>query len=183
MARLTDDQWSALRQRWEASPRGGFEWLRAWLAAVTGGACGITREGLRLRAAREGWAKHGGGLPGTAPRDAVDGLACPAVPGVGAGAFDCAFDAADLDPGDDGPLREAVLLQHRRDWLQLRKLVSAAVADGGTDAVRRAKLAAELLRAVQDAEARVLGLDADRTDYDSMSDEDLERIVRGRRAR
>src|SRR5918998_1500137 len=149
MARLTDDQWSALRQRWETSPRGGFEWLRAWLAAVTGGACGITREGLRQRAAREGWAKRGGGLPGAAPGDAVDDLACPAVPGVGAGAFDCAFDAADLDPGDDGPLREAVLLQHRRDWLLLRKLASAAVATGGTDAARRAKLAAELLRAVQ----------------------------------
>ena len=43
---------------------------------------------------------------------------------------------------------------------------------------------AELVRAIQEAEERVWELDAERIDFEAMSEEELERcIARGRRAR
>ncbi len=148
----------------------------------------ISREGIRRRARAEGWAKrHAGPAPGAGAGNDVDQLACPGGglgAGPGGGLFDCHYAAAEVGAEDVRPLRDAVLLQHRRDWLQVRRLVSAAVAGGGTDAVRRAKLAAELVRAIQEAEERVWGLDAERIDFEAMSEEELERcIARGRRAR
>ena len=182
MARLTEAQWALLRTQWQASPLAGFHWL----TEAGGGPWRISREGIRRRARAEGWAKrHAGPAPGAG--NDVDQLACPGGglgAGPGGGLFDCPFAAAEVGAEDVRPLRDAVLLQHRRDWLQVRRLVSAAVAGGGTDAVRRAKLAAELVRAIQEAEERVWGLDAERIDFEAMSVEELERcIARGRRAR
>ena len=181
MARLTEAQWALLRTQWQASPLAGFHWL----TEAGGGPWRISREGIRRRARAEGWAKrHAGPAPGAG--NDVDQLACPGG-GLGAGPceglFDCPFDAAEVGAEDIRLLRDAVLLQHRRDWLQVRRLASAAVT-GGTDAVRRVKLAAELLRAIQEAEERVWELDAERIDFEAMSEEELERcIARGRRAR
>jgi hypothetical protein len=183
MARLTDAQWALLRTQWQDSPFAGFHWL----TEAGGGPWRISREGIRRRARAEGWAKRDAcPVPGAGPRS-VDQLACPGSPpgaGPGEGLFDCPFDAAEVGAEDVRPLRDAVLLQHRRDWLQVRRLASAAVAGGATDAVRRAKLAAELVRAIQEAEERVWELDAERIDFEAMSVEELERcIARGRRAR
>jgi hypothetical protein len=181
MARLTGPQWALLRAQWQDSPLAGFRWL-----TEAGGSWCISREGIRRRARIEGWVKRDAGPPGAGP-GGVDQLACPGGPpgaGPGGGPFDCPFDAAEVGAEDVRPLRDAVLLQHRRDWLQVRRLASAAVTGGGTDAVRRVKLAAELVRGIQEAEERVWGLDAERIDFEAMSIEELERcIARGRRAR
>jgi hypothetical protein len=179
MARLTEAQWALLRTQWQASPLAGFHWL----TEAGGGPWRISREGIRRRARAEGWAKcDAGPAPGAGPRSDLDQLAC-AGGRPGEGPFDCPFDVAEVGAEDVRPLRDAVLLQHRRDWLQVRRLASAAVT-GGIDAVRRVKLAAELLRAIQEAEERVWELDAERIDFEAMSEEELERcIARGRRAR
>jgi hypothetical protein len=187
MARLTDAQWALLRQQWQTAAAGGFHWL----TEAGGGPWRISREGIRRRARAEGWTKRDPGPPGAAT-GRVDQLACSGGgggAGPGEGLFDCAVDAAEVDVEEAQPLRDAVLLQHRRDWLRLRRLLSAAVAGGGgcaggTDAVRRAKLAAEVVRAIQEGETLVWELDADRIDFEAMSDQELKRfIARGHRAR
>jgi hypothetical protein len=187
MARLGPHHWQLIRAQWEAAADTGYRWL----CQAHGGVWPVSRETVRQRALGEGWRKRpvagpaGRGGGGTAEAGDPAGIACPggsgAAPGVGL--FDCEFDAAEVDLDDDGPLRDAVLRQHRRDWLRLRQLASAAVAGGGTDAVRRAKLAVELLRAIQDGEAQILGLQTDRTDFYALSNEDLDRVARGVRVR
>ncbi len=172
MARLTAAHWAQIRDAWEKAPDVGFQWL----TLAGGGPWPVSREAIRLRCRAEGWAKRP-----PDPPTRLDGSACPG--GSGAGLFDCAFDPADVDLDDGRPLCEALQRQHRRDWLGVREVASAAVASGVTDAVRRAKLTAELVREIQNGEARVLGLDADRIDFDAMSDAELERVARGGRVR
>ncbi len=176
MARLTAAHWAQIRDAWEKAPDVGCQWL----TLAGGGPWPVSREAIRQRRRAEGWAKRP-----PDPPTRLDGSACPGGSGAGPGAglFDCAFDAADVDLDDGRPLREAVQRQHRRDWLGVREVASAAVASGVTDAVRRAKLTAELVREIQDGEARVLGLDADRIDFEGMSEAELERVARGGRVR
>lgn len=51
MARLSKEEWAAARQKWEADPRPGFDWLAAEL--------GVSRQSVSEMAHRKGWAKGG----------------------------------------------------------------------------------------------------------------------------
>lgn len=55
--RLTPPEWAQARRRWEGSPLEGFDWLAAEIRAAWN--VEITRQGVSVRAAREGWAKGG----------------------------------------------------------------------------------------------------------------------------
>lgn len=56
--RLTADEWAAARRRWEGAQADGFDWLAAEImAAFTG--VEVTRQGVSVRAKRDGWVKGG----------------------------------------------------------------------------------------------------------------------------
>lgn len=56
--RLTPEQWSRVRQRWEGDPRPGFDWLAKEVEAAFG--VTVTRQGVSVRASRDEWVKSGG---------------------------------------------------------------------------------------------------------------------------
>ncbi len=55
---LTAEQWSVVRRRWEGCDRAGFDWLAKEIAGAFPGVR-ISRQGVSVRAAREGWEKGG----------------------------------------------------------------------------------------------------------------------------
>ena len=187
MARLSQDQWSTLRERWESSPRAGFDWLREWLESVTNGACSISREGLRQRAKRERWAKRErGDTPGALTGAAVAELACDGKLGRALGAFAM---PRDFDPaGDLDAACEAMMVRHRQDWAVLRVRLSdawaAAKAHDTTDInFRSIKLVADAIRIMHADERLAYDMDTAASDLDSMTDHQLEEVAAGRRPR
>jgi hypothetical protein len=91
---------------------------------------------------------------------------------------------------DSEEKRAAVLARHRTEWGNVGVLVNNAVAErtkqGGdpvkaSDMIRFAKVTAETTKLKQEGERKAWGLD-DLADFDpsKMSDEDLERFIRGR---
>ena len=55
--RLTTDEWTQVRRRWEGDARTGFDWLVPEIATGIGAA--ITRQAVADQAKRKGWAKGG----------------------------------------------------------------------------------------------------------------------------
>ncbi len=192
MARMTDADWAEIRGEWENSPRPGL----AWLTVAGGGRWDITAEGLRKRRLAEGWAKAHPPTFGQAHR------AAPAAPaGVAAmedliGWLDDALAAEDgadgsgepdsarpLPSDPDAEARARLLRQHQRDWVLPRALVAEAARGRDAGLGRLAKLLAETLGRVQDGERRTWGLEADLLDYETMTEEQLKALIRGRTPR
>ena len=169
MARLTPTQWCSVRAMWEASPNPGL----SWMVKAGGGPWDVTAEAIHRRRLAEGWRKHG---PATGGADAVVGC-CGEGSGHGGsrgGLFTPAGGLAGLDPaGDLNELRDALLVQHRRDWLAYRGLLSAAAAEGGDSGVRRVKALGEAIRGMQAGESEAFGMDPAQLDVGSMSLEQL----------
>ncbi len=95
--------------------------------------------------------------------------------------FEPAGGRAGLDPADDlDELRDALLVQHRRDWLAYRGLLSAAAAEGGDGGVRRVKALGEAIRGMQAGEREAFGMDPAQLDFGAMSLEQLEAVAAGR---
>jgi hypothetical protein len=83
--------------------------------------------------------------------------------------FEPAGGRAGLDPADDlDELRDALLVQHRRDWLAYRGLLSAAAAEGGDGGVRRVKALGEAIRGMQAGEREAFGMDPVQLDFAGM---------------
>jgi hypothetical protein len=79
---LTPEQWTQVRRRWEGSDRLGFDWLAKEIAAAFPGIT-ISRQGVSVRAAREGWEKGGpASEPLTAPVAQQTALVAQQTPGV-----------------------------------------------------------------------------------------------------
>ena len=79
-----------------------------------------------------------------------------------------------LDPADDvHELCDALLVQHRRDWLAYRGLLSAAAAEGGDGGVRRVKALGEAIRGMQAGEREAFGMDPAQLDLGAMTLEQL----------
>ncbi len=74
-------------------------------------------------------------------------------------------------------------MQHRRDWLAYRRLLSGAVSDGGDAGVRRVKTLGEAIRGMQAGEREAFGMDPAQLDFASMTLEQLEAVAGGRRPR
>jgi hypothetical protein len=73
-----------------------------------------------------------------------------------------------------------LLVQHRRDWLAYRGLLSAAAAEGRDGGVRRVKTLGEAVRAMQAGEREAFGMDPAQLDYGGMTLEQLEALAAGR---
>lgn len=79
---LTPDQWTLVRRRWEGSDRLGFDWLAKEIATAFQGVT-ISRQGVSVRAAREGWEKGGPASEAlTAPVAQQTALVAQQTPGV-----------------------------------------------------------------------------------------------------
>ena len=55
--RLSPEQWAATRRRWEGCDAPGFDWLAPEVVAAFG--IPVTRQGVSVRAKRDGWKKGG----------------------------------------------------------------------------------------------------------------------------
>ena len=55
--RLSPEQWAATRRRWEGCDAPGFDWIAPEVAAAFG--IPVTRQGVSVRAKRDGWKKGG----------------------------------------------------------------------------------------------------------------------------
>lgn len=55
--RLSSEQWLQARRRWEGDARDGFDWLAKEMVAAWG--VPLSRQGVSVRARREGWEKGG----------------------------------------------------------------------------------------------------------------------------
>jgi hypothetical protein len=176
MARLTEEQWRSVRAMWEASANRGL----AWMTKAGNGPWDVTAEAVRRRKNAEGWRKHAP-VPGGA--DAVVGCCGgkSAREGARAGLFAPADGWAGLDPaGDLDELRDALLVQHRRDWLAYRGLLSAAAAEGRDGGARGVKTLGEAVRTMQIAEREAFGMDPAQHDFGAMTLEQLEALAAGR---
>jgi hypothetical protein len=138
MSKLSSARWATIRAAWEASPRVGF----SWLTEAGGGPWPISREGVRLRAQREGWTK----IPVTADmvarahraadramiaRGALAEFACsenPASQVPSAVASEPSFGSLDEPDGDADALCDWLVEVHRREWKAARRLRSPLVA-------------------------------------------------------
>jgi hypothetical protein len=199
MARLSADQWAEIRSQWEASPKQGL----AWLVRKEGGPWDVTEEAVRMRRAREGWAKRGalGDLaekahlvadgprlgPGPDPELGVGQLG-PSDSGASSGPGE-ASEGAELGSGDatekSAVEQRAELIQkHRDEWRASRALLyrsmKIARTSTGFEAAKFAKISAETLALIQAGERKAWGLDAAQADLKQLSDEELERIASGR---
>jgi hypothetical protein len=88
---------------------------------------------------------------------------------------------AGLDPAEGlDELRDELLVQHRRDWVAYRGLLSAAIADGRGDGTRRMKTLGEAIRGMQAGEREAFGMDPAQLDFRGMTVEQLEAIVAGK---
>ncbi len=187
MARLTPQQWIAIRRAWELDPRPGT----GWLTVRGGGPWDVTTEAIRKRRIAEGWRKHrrdpavehhADGAAGAEGCE-IGGFALPPLPNAGdpeAAAFGPPFGGA--AGADEDAIRAQVLAQHRRDWQVVRRLLDAAVAAGPGRDDRRARNAAETLRLVHRGEASAYALDA-AIDFEALGDAELEAPSKGKRVR
>ena len=176
MARLTEEQLRSVRVMWEASANRGL----AWMTKAGGGPWDVTAEAIRRRRLAESWRKH---APAQGGADA--GVGCwgesRGTGGLHGGLFEPAGDRAGLDPADDlDELRDALLVQHRRDWLAYRGLLSAAAAERGDGGVRRVKALGEAIRGMQAGEREAFGMDPAQLDFSAMTLEQLEAVAVGR---
>lgn len=185
MARLAAHHWIEIRRQWETAPDTGFHWM----TQAGGGIWPVSRETVRVRAKSEEWTKRPSGpspsaaAPGGDP-DGIAGAGDSAAGDVAGGVFDADFSIEDLAPGDGlEAVRDRLLVLHRRDWVALRRLASAAVVEGTIEAARRVEHQARMLRLVQMSEVPAFGLDAAQMNPDAMSEQELQDALRGRRPR
>jgi hypothetical protein len=71
-------------------------------------------------------------------------------------------------------------VQHRRDWLAYRGLLSGAVFDGGDASVRRMKTLGEAIRGMHAGEREAFGMDPAQLDFAGMTLQQLEALAAGR---
>jgi hypothetical protein len=198
MARLTREQWADMRREWEASPTQGL----TWLTKAAGGHWDITEEPIRRKRAQEGWQKpvnmgavvrraHSAADAASAARIAAS--PAPPVPEGDAG-DDVGSDSpknagptsADPRPADaDGlarDLRTELLERHRKEWNAARAMLyrsmEIAKAATGFEAAKFSKITSETIKIIQEGEAKAWGLDALLIDFDAMSEEQLEQVVK-----
>jgi hypothetical protein len=197
MSKLSSAQWANIRAAWQASPRAGF----SWLTEAGGGPWPISREGVRLRAQREGWTKisvtadmvaraHRAADRAMLARGELAEFACsenPASQAPSAVAPEPSFGSLDEPDGDSDALCDWLVEVHRREWKAARRLVHAAMRQAelatGLEKARFTKLVVEALRLIQIEERASYGLDARMIDYDGLTDMQLQSLAAGRRPR
>ena len=193
---MTPDQWLQMRREWEASERKGL----TWLTTSAGGAWDVSEETIRKRRADEGWTKPANiaAIVQRAQKQADVQSAArlatdphPAIPGanLGNGVGDSESESrppkSQPAPGTEEAavdMRSELLERHRREWSAIRKLfyrtLKAAEEADGLTLAKLTMLCAGIAERMQRNEARAWGLDAAVLDFDSMSEEQLEAVVK-----
>jgi hypothetical protein len=185
MARLTTSEWRDLRAEWETSPRQGL----TWLTKIGGGRWDITSEAIRKRRLAESWQKifsarcmeataHHLAERRRAEAGATTAAALDDERMVGGKS---SSPTNQLDPpcmAATAAERTALLMRHREDWRLARALVEDAAAAADPLAAKTAKTLAEAIRIVQLGESTAWGLDALFLNLESMSIQELEKMVR-----
>lgn len=196
MARLTSEQWQAIKTVWEYDPDEPSHEVAAARAGAKYQFRPPAKSNVCVRAKKEGWERRGNmnGINQAAHRKAdrasaenrteqqnseERGQQNPSNAPNPAQAQSSRDEAVDL--------RSEVIARHRVEWGNIGVLLNEALTIRNTDAVkssdklRAAKLAAEVTKIKQEGERKAWGLD-DLADFDpsKMSDEELERFIRGR---
>jgi hypothetical protein len=187
MARLAASEWRDLRAEWETSPRQGL----TWLTKVGSGRWDISAEAIRKRRLAEDWQKVSNARcmeatahhlaerrrteTGAATAAALDDERSRLVGGKSGGPTN------QLDPpcmAATSAERTALLMRHRDDWRLARALVEDAAAAADPLAAKTAKTLAEAIRIVHLGESAAWGLDTLVLNLESMSIQELDKMVR-----
>lgn len=201
MSRLTEDQWQAIRTVWEYDPDEPSLTVAAQRAAAKFNFTAPAKGSVSKRIASDGkkgnaWERRASlaGINKSAHRKAdamvdANGNDKPkpekeTIKGNEGNAVSTKKAQAAREDSED--LRAEVIARHRKEWQQVVGLRQEALKDREKDpdtSFNRAKLAkitAEMTKIQQDGERKAWGMD-DLGDFDvsKLSDEQLEKIVRG----
>lgn len=184
MAKLSNDEWSAVRERWESDPRPGYTWIVKELKLP------VTHVAVHKRSHKETWAKRLSlktiveRAQMQADQEFTRFSACKLTAAVNEKRADLLNVLSEPDASVD--LRACLLETHRNEWSEHRNrytpevwrsvrmefelakqdhnadidqpLLPDAPSDFG-EFMRTAKTAAEVLRLRQDGERKAWGLD------------------------
>lgn len=147
MPRLTAEQWSLARAKWEADPIVTFEEL--------GKEFGVSKQAVQKRAKDGGWVRRADNLAQMAARAHAKADA----------SIDRQVDrGVDLKrpEAEDARVaaRAAVLERHRTEMNASRKKVYEALTSGDFEKAKLAKITAEALQIIQASERKAWALDA-----------------------
>lgn len=205
MARLSTDQWAEMRREWEASPVQGLTWLtkagggrwditeepirrrratEGWEKPVNMGevvrrahSAADAASAARMAAAPTPPVPQSEGSAASSVGSATSGVSGPtsAPPAAARPSADTPEDLA-------RDLRTELLERHRKEWNAARGVLYASLEQAkrarGFMTARFAKITAETTRLIQEGEAKAWGLDAMMIDFEGMSVEQLEHMVK-----
>ena len=201
MARLTADQWQAIRTLWEYDPDEPTFNDAARRASEKFKFEASSKTTIDSRAKKEGWKRHGfmNGIVSAAQRKADKMVNSDGSTTVSDGAGAKISDASEIQKEQASRVeaedkRAEVLARHRREWQQVAALRQEAVAkrksptspgcdDGEAfQKGRLAKIIAETTALQQAGERKAWGLDiqVDPGSVKDMTDEQLAAIVAGK---
>lgn len=146
--RLTAEQWTMVRQKYETDPRLSFADLASQF--------GISKQAIHKRATAEKWGR-------VVSLAELAARAQTKADRLVDGEVDATRLASIREAGVDeaASRRAAVLDRHRREVDGPRKIVYQALQSGDIEKARLAKAVAESLKIVQELERKAWGLDGD----------------------
>ncbi len=195
IARLSRQQWQAIRTIWEYDPDQPSYNAAAGRATEKYQFAPPSKSTIDDRAKKEGWQRHGSlnGINAAAHRKAdtlIDFNGNRTVPDGKAGRFLNAPEPGLVQSSrqESENKRAEVNARHRTEWQNVAVLRQEAVAirnsnpDGAMAKARLAKITAEVTAIQQTGERKAWGLDiqVDMGSMNEMSDEQLEAIIHGK---
>ncbi|PTD95833.1 helix-turn-helix domain-containing protein [Pseudothauera lacus] len=145
--RLTSEQWTIVRQKYETDPRLSFSDLASQF--------GVSKQAVHKRATAEKWER-------VVSLAELAARAQTKADHLVDGEVDAARLASIRESGVDeaAARRAAILERHRREVDGPRKIVYQALQSGDVEKAKLAKVIADSLKTVQDLERKAWGLDA-----------------------
>lgn len=198
MARLTPEQWQAIRTRWEYDPDEPTYNVAAERASGKFEFPAPAKSSIDDRAKREGWQRRGNlnGINKAAQRKAdklvdSDGNRTPPPKEPDASGNKKANPAAEQAARDESEqLRAEVLARHRVEWKQIAVLRQEALnirllrPDEAFTRSKLAKINAEITAIQQIGERKAWGLDVEPSaNIGELTDDELEALAKGKKAR
>lgn len=158
MARLTKDQWSAARVKWESDPAMTDNALAAIL--------GVSKQAVEQQRKKNEWQKAGA-MQNVNERAqfAADNLAKLGLDKQKADAVEAAVE-----------IRAKLLETHRADWKEHRDQFTIAEIASNFDLGKSAKITAEMIKIRQEGERKAYGLDEQQT-QESKSSEPMRIVI------
>jgi hypothetical protein len=159
--KMTPEEWQTVRERWEADPRDGQNWIIREMNLP------VSHVAVIKRMRKEGWAKKASLKTIVERAQAKADEKASGVTGKVTNHHGAVTDTTAVD------LRADIIDRHRREWQEHRERFpleaivvlgdgpeTAAVSAGGEKLARTAKTVAEMIRLRQQGEREAWGLDA-----------------------